>query len=348
MLQATYSKYLLKFKQPAGTSRGILTEKETWFIKIWDSEQPEIYGLGECALFRGLSADDVPGYEEKLKEICQHINTFSPQELQTWSSIRFGIETALADLSNKGKRIIYPSPFPEGTTTIEINGLIWMGDKETMRQRIIEKLEAGFHCIKLKIGAIDFQAELDLLHAIRSSFSKETIELRVDANGAFHPDEAPRKLEQLSRYGLHSIEQPIRQGQWEKMSKLCRNTPVPIALDEELIGINDTREKIDMLETIHPQYIILKPALVGGFLGSEEWIRLADKHQIGWWITSALESNVGLNAIAQWTALLNVQIPQGLGTGQLYTNNIPSPLEQSGSVLCYNPGKNWDLTSLKF
>jgi len=348
MLQATYSKYILHFKQPAGTSRGILHEKETWFIKIWDSNNPTLFGLGECALFRGLSADDVPGYEEKLKETCLHINAISPQELQAWSSIRFGVETALADLSNKGKRIIFPSPFPEGKASIEINGLIWMGDKETMRQRIIEKLAAGFHCIKLKIGAIDFRAELDLLHAIRSSFSKETIELRVDANGAFSPGEAPHKLEQLSRYGLHSIEQPIRQGQWEKMSELCRNTPIPIALDEELIGINDTRKKIDLLETIQPQYIILKPALVGGFLGSEEWIRLADKRQIGWWITSALESNVGLNAIAQWTAPLNVQIPQGLGTGQLYTNNIHSPLEQAGSVLHYNPEKNWDLTSLKF
>lgn len=348
MLQAKYSKYLLNFKQPAGTSRGILTEKETWFIKIWDSRQPEIFGLGECALFRGLSADDVPGYEDKLKGVCQHIDSFSPEKLQNWSSIRFGIETALADLSHGGKHFIYPSPFPDGKHPIEINGLIWMGDKETMHQRIIEKLDAGFHCLKLKIGAIDFQAELNLLHTIRSSFSKDTIELRVDANGAFSLEDAPHKLEQLARYDLHSIEQPIRQGQWEQMAELCRNTPIPIALDEELIGINNTPEKIALLDTIRPQYIILKPSLAGGFLGSEEWIRLAEERHTGWWITSALESNVGLNAIAQWTATRQTTLPQGLGTGQLYTNNIPSPLEQIGSTLRYNPQKNWDLSPISF
>lgn len=348
MLQATCSKYILHFKQPAGTSRGTLTEKETWFIKIWDSREPEIFGVGECALFRGLSADDVPGYESKLAEVCQHIDSISLEELQSWSSIRFGVETALADLSHTGKRLIYPSSFPAGKSSIEINGLIWMGDKETMRQRIIEKLEAGFHCIKLKIGAIDFEAELDLLHTIRSQFSKEIIELRVDANGAFTPDEAPRKLERLARYDLHSIEQPIRQGQWEQMGELCRNTPIPIALDEELIGVNETLDKVTLLETIQPQYIILKPSLAGGFLGSEEWIQLAEERHIGWWITSALESNVGLNAIAQWAATKQTTMPQGLGTGQLYTNNIPSPLEQTGSMLQYNPLKKWDLSPISF
>lgn len=348
MLQATCSKYILHFKQPAGTSRGTLTEKETWFIKIWGSREPEIFGVGECALFRGLSADDVPSYESKLAEVCQHIDSISLEELQSWSSIRFGVETALADLSHTGKRLIYPSSFPDGKSSIEINGLIWMGDKETMRQRIIEKLEAGFHCIKLKIGAIDFEAELDLLHTIRSQFSKETIELRVDANGAFTPDEAPRKLERLARYDLHSIEQPIRQGQWEQMGELCRNTPIPIALDEELIGVNETLDKVTLLETIQPQYIILKPSLAGGFLGSGEWIQLAEERHIGWWITSALESNVGLNAIAQWAATKQTTMPQGLGTGQLYTNNIPSPLEQTGSMLQYNPLKKWDLSPISF
>ncbi len=348
MLQATCSKYILHFKQPAGTSRGTLTEKETWFIKIWDSREPEIFGVGECALFRGLSADDVPGYESKLAEVCQHIDSISLEELQSWSSIRFGVETALADLSHTGKRLIYPSSFPAGKSSIEINGLIWMGDKETMRQRIIEKLEAGFQCIKLKIGAIDFEAELDLLHTIRSQFSKETIELRVDANGAFTPDEAPRKLERLARYDLHSIEQPIRQGQWKQIGKLCRNTPIPIALDEELIGVNETLDKVTLLEVIQPQYIILKPSLAGGFLSSEEWIQLAEERHIGWWITSALESNVGLNAIAQWAATKQTTMPQGLGTGQLYTNNIPSPLEQTGSMLQYNPLKKWDLSPISF
>ena len=229
MLQATYLKYNLRFKQPAGTSRGILTEKETWFVKIWRSEQPEIYGLGECALFRGLSADDTPDYEKKLADICQNINTLMPYKLKGLSSIQFGLNTAMADLNNGGKRIIYPTPFTQGHKDIEINGLIWMGDKATMRQRIIDKLDAGFHCVKLKIGAIDFEEELDLLRYLRKQFSKEVVELRVDANGAFTPQEAPRKLEELSRYDIHSIEQPIRQGQWKEMAILCRNTPIPIA-----------------------------------------------------------------------------------------------------------------------
>lgn len=347
MLQARYSRYNLHFEQPAGTSRGTLTEKKTFFVKIWDKGHPEIFGLGECALFRGLSADDRPGYEEKLDETCRQINTLTPESLADWSSIRFGIETALSDLANGGKRIIYPTPFTRGDESIEINGLVWMGDKETMRQRIINKLKAGFHCIKLKIGAIDFNAELELLHAIRLQFSRDTIEIRVDANGAFTPGEALQKLEKLARYHLHSIEQPIRQGQWEEMSQLCRNTPIPIALDEELIGINDRLQKINLLKTIHPQYIILKPSLAGGFLGSTEWIHLANEHDIGWWITSALESNVSLNAIAQWTATWKNPLPQGLGTGQLYTNNIPSPLVQIGSTLQHEPRGTWNLDDIQ-
>ena len=353
MRQATYSKYLLNFRQPAGTSRGILTQKETWFIKIWDSEQPEIYGLGECPLFRGLSAEDTPDYEKKLADICQKYNShiFFINELYDWSSIMFGLCTAEMDLDNGGKRIIYPTPFTEGKTDIEINGLIWMGDKDSMRQQIIKKLDTGFHCIKLKIGAIDFEAELDLLRMIRSQFSKEIIELRVDANGAFTPEDAPRKLEQLARYDIHSIEQPIRQGQWEEMSRLCRNTPIPIALDEELIGIKSS-EKGKLLDAIRPQYIVIKPSLLGSFSGSWEWIARSQERNIGWWITSALESNIGLNAIAQWTAyilnFLPTGMPQGLGTGQLYTNNFPSPLEQSGSTIRYNPQANWDLSQISF
>ena len=226
-----------------------------------------------------------------------------------------------------------------------------MGDKATMRQRIIDKLDAGFHCVKLKIGAIDFEEELDLLRYLRKQFSKEVVELRVDANGAFTPQEAPRKLEELSRYDIHSIEQPIRQGQWKEMAILCRNTPIPIALDEELIGIK-VADKAKLLDTIHPQYIVIKPSLLGSFPGSWEWITLSQERDIGWWITSALESNIGLNAIAQWTAYLQTflptSMPQGLGTGQLYTNNIPSPLEQTGSIIRYNPRVNWDLSQISF
>ncbi|MCH5327613.1 MAG: o-succinylbenzoate synthase [Coprobacter sp.] len=346
MLRAAYTPYLLHFKTPGGTSRGVLHEKETFFVKVWDESDPSRYGVGECALFRGLSADDVPGYEEKLRQVCRDIDRIGPADLREWSSIRFGVETALADLRNGGCRIVVPSPFVTGERPIEINGLVWMGDRETMRRRIEEKLKAGFHCIKLKIGAIDFDAELSLLQEIRSRFGPETIELRVDANGAFSPSEAPEKLEQLARFRLHSIEQPLRQGQWEELAALCRNTPLPVALDEELIGIGDPARKMALLDTVAPQYIVLKPALAGGFSGAEEWIELARKRGIGWWITSALESNVGLNAIAQWTASLDPALPQGLGTGQLYTDNLPSPLEQCGSVLTCNPDLTWNLNRL--
>lgn len=337
MLKAHYCRYLLDFKEPGGTSRGILTQKETWFIRIWDTTAPNVLGTGECALFRGLSADDCPGFENKLRDVCQHIDTLHPQEeLQEWSAIRFGIETALSDLKNNGNGIPFPSQFTEVEESIEINGLIWMGDKETMQHRIEEKLSAGYRCIKLKIGAIDFQAELALLHSIRSRFGKADVELRVDANGAFTPATAADKLQALAHFDLHSIEQPIRQGQWDEMARLCAATPIPIALDEELIGINNRDEKRRMLESIRPQYIILKPALAGGFYGTKEWIDTAEELGIKWWVTSALESNIGLNAIAQWTYRLNNHIPQGLGTGQIYTNNTPSHLCLQGAQLRFN------------
>ena len=253
---------------------------------------------------------------------------------------------AFADLRQGGKRIYFPSAFSAGEAGIEINGLIWMGDRETMLQRIRAKLDAGFHCIKVKIGAIDFQSELDLLKFIRRRFGREDVELRVDANGAFAPETALERLDALAKYDLHSIEQPIRQGQWREMARLCARTPVPIALDEELIGVNDAGPKRDLLEAIRPRYIILKPALAGGFSGTEEWIRLAEARGIGWWVTSALESNIGLSALAQWTYGLQNPMPQGLGTGLLYTNNIPSPLQLTGERLYYRPQRMWDLSSI--
>lgn len=335
MKRAEYSRYLLHFKEDAGTSRGVLKEKETFFVKVWDESCPEVFGMGECALFRGLSADDRKNYEEKLEEVCQRIEEVKMEELEEWSSIRFGVEMALQDLAMGGCQLYFPSAFTEGRQAIEINGLIWMGDKSTMLQRIQQKLEAGFHCIKLKIGAIDFEAELSLLQYIRERFSCEKVELRVDANGAFAPEEAMSKLEALAAFGLHSIEQPIRQGQWEEMAHLCRETPIPIALDEELIGVYGRKKKLELLEKVQPQYIILKPALCGGFSGAREWIELAEKRGIGWWVTSALESNIGLNALAQWVATLGNPMPQGLGTGQLYTNNLWSPLRQEGECLIY-------------
>ena len=258
------------------------------------------------------------------------------------------METALLDWRHGGRRVVYPSDFADGKRGITINGLIWMGDKRTMAARIEEKLAAGFSCIKLKIGAIDFDDECDLLAFIRSRYGRDTIELRVDANGAFAPDRALEYLKRLSDYDLHSIEQPIRAGQWEAMARLCETSPLPIALDEELIGVNGATEKRVLLETVAPQYVVLKPSLVGGFTGTQEWIDAARVAGAGWWITSALESNVGLNAIAQFTATLPVEMPQGLGTGALYTNNIPSPLEQVGEQLLYNPAKEWDFSGLSW
>ncbi|WP_243349022.1 o-succinylbenzoate synthase [Parabacteroides sp. FAFU027] len=348
MLKTQFIPYQLIFKKPSGTSRGVLTTKETWFVKIWNEETPELFGLGECALFRGLGCDDQPDYETVLQSLSPDLPPL--EELQTrlkdFPSILFGIETALWDLQNGGNRIIHPSAFSEGEDYIRINGLIWMGTKEEMRAQIIEKLEKGFSCIKLKIGAIDFEAEMDLLQSIRKEFSADRIELRVDANGAFSPEDALHKLERLSKLNLHSIEQPIKAEQWEAMAHLCEQTPLPIALDEELIGINNPERKALLLDTIKPQYIILKPSLHGAFIGSSEWIDLANERGINWWITSALESNVGLNAIAQWCYTLQNPMPQGLGTGLLYTNNFPSPLTLEGEQLFYKKENLWDLSLL--
>lgn len=335
MRKAEYEKYMLHFKEAAGTSRGTLVEKETYIIRIWDDAQPEIKGTGECALFRGLSKEDCPEYEARLSELCRNIDRVSPEHLVEWSSLRFGVEMALADLHHGGKGIYFPSAFTAGQQAIEINGLIWMGDRTTMLQRIEQKLVAGFRCIKLKIGAIDFESELSLLKHIRTRFDRTQVELRVDANGAFSPEDALEKLEALSEFDLHSIEQPVKAGQWEVMADLCVHSPVPVALDEELIGVTRMEDKRSLVSAIHPQYLVLKPALCGGFAGACDWISLAQRAGIQWWVTSALESNIGLNALAQWVATLNNPMPQGLGTGQLYTNNFPSPVVQEGSVLLY-------------
>ncbi len=350
MLKTQFIPYNLIFKRPSGTSRGVLTTKETWFVKVWHEHSPEVFGLGECALFRGLGYDDRPDYEAMLQSLTPHLPSMDElkEKLRNFPSILFGLETALADLENGGKRIIFPSSFSEGKQSIRINGLIWMGTKEEMRAQIIDKIDNRFSCIKLKIGAIDFEAEIDLLKAIRNEFDAKTIELRVDANGAFSPDDAMLKLERLAKLDIHSIEQPIKAGQWHEMARLCAKTPIPIALDEELIGINVSSKKKELLETIKPQYIILKPSLHGGFTGSEEWISLANQRNIGWWATSALESNIGLNAIAQWCSIQKNDMPQGLGTGQLYTNNIDSPLTLNGENLFYLPEKKWDFNLIQF
>ncbi|WP_434037782.1 o-succinylbenzoate synthase [Formosa sp. 4Alg 33] len=338
---ATYRKYILNFNTPSGTSRGVLTTKETWFIHLDNSGKT---GVGECGVFRGLSADDRPDYEEKLNWTCQHIHLGLEAllvELVEFPSIQFGLEMAFKSLAGAHPFLLCPSKFTEGEDAIAINGLIWMGSAQYMKAQIREKLDAGFNCIKMKIGAIDFQTEIDLLNSIRKEFSASEIELRVDANGAFSPSEALEKLKRLSDFSLHSIEQPIKAGQIEVMANLCERTPLPIALDEELIGVFNQSDKDILLNRIKPQYIILKPSLVGGFQGSDSWISIAEKQGIGWWITSALESNIGLNAIAQYTYNLQSPLPQGLGTGGLFTNNFDSPLHVKNGTLQYLPEHSW-------
>ena len=320
---------LLHFKQPAGTSRGVYNTRKVWYIEISSMENPSIKGIGECAPLPNLSCDDVPQYEEVLQQACSRVareGNIPTESLRNYPSILFGLETALRHYET-GSLALWDTPFSRGEAGIPINGLIWMGNFEEMYRQIEAKMEAGYRCIKLKIGAIDFDAELTLLKHIRSRFSVKDIELRVDANGAFSPAEAMHKLDALSKLDLHSIEQPIRAGQWEEMARLTARTPLPIALDEELIGHNLPEIKKELLSDIRPQYIILKPSLHGGICGSNEWIAEAEKQNIGWWVTSALESNIGLNAIAQWCATLHNALPQGLGTGQLFTDNIDLPLE---------------------
>ena len=329
----------LHFKQPAGTSRGVYTERRIWLVTVTDGSA---IGIGECAPLPKLSCDDIPNYAEVLRHFCDEVERTGeiPYEaLRDYPSMLFGLETALYEVRSKkeeGRDVLFDTPFSRGEVGIPINGLVWMGTFDEMRERIEQKLEQGFRCVKLKIGAIDFDAELELIKQIRGRFSHHEVELRVDANGAFRFDEALYKLELLSQYALHSIEQPIKAGQWANMAELCRESPLPIALDEELIGVNDPEQKRQMLNIIKPRYIILKPSLHGGMMGVREWVDTARDMGIGSWITSALESNIGLNAIAQLCSDIYgdaIKMPQGLGTGQLFTDNIPMPLEIRGDQL---------------
>jgi o-succinylbenzoate synthase len=356
-LKAKWFKHLLKFRFEAGTSRGVYTEKEAFIVHISDTGYPSVFGLGEIAPLHGLSIDYIPDFEQVLHNICDTFNNLD-LEVFPWNlniilsqliddafpSIKFGFETALLDFMNGGKRIIFDNGFANGKKAIPINGLIWMGTRDFMVNQVEEKLEAGFNTLKLKIGAINFQEELSILASIRERYTPEQISLRVDANGAFVAEEAGQKLAQLSTYQLHSIEQPIKPHQPEAMATLSKSSPVPIALDEELIGINDYVQKMQLLKKIKPQYIILKPTLLGGLQHCREWIEIATRLQIGWWITSALESNIGLNAIAQFTAEYKNTLPQGLGTGALYHNNIEGPLTVQNGCLRYDTDKAWDLS----
>ena len=371
MYKIDISERTLHFKQPAGTSRGVYTTRHSYYLTLTSDELPGVEGVGECATLPDLSCDAKPEYEMTLRQVCQMVEQMGriPYDMiRAYPSITFGLETAFASFFDAAKKFLeivpaegassssemlkqkgvsvpagmenlidlFDSPFGRGEEGITINGLVWMGTYEEMLARLEEKLQAGFHCVKLKIGAIDFFKELDLIKRIRDVYTQEQVELRVDANGGFLPENAMSQLEALAKYDIHSIEQPIKQHQWPKMAQLCRETPLPIALDEELIGVNVRSMKEALLDTIRPQYIILKPSLHGGIYGCNEWIQLASQRGIGSWITSALESNIGLHAIAHYAAKVygpNVEIPQGLGTGQLFTDNIPMPLEIRGDKL---------------
>lgn len=342
-MKLSYQSYSLKFKTPGGTSRGILTEKETFLFRLQMQNEFQTEYFAECGLFRGLSVDDRPDYEQKLQWVCDNffdkdINLI--EELYNFPSIQFGVEQLQKTLDlyqgnkiqDEFNPILFPSKFTEGKIGIPINGLIWMGDKEFMHVQIKERLKADFHCLKLKIG-VDWGSEKEILRQLRKEFTKQDLEIRVDANGGFSFNQAKVVLQELADLEIHSIEQPIKARQIEKMAELCTNTPTPIALDEELIGVFAQAEKEKLIQEIKPQFIILKPSLVGGWKGSQDWIDFAEKQNSGWWVTSALESNIGLNAIAQWTFTLNNVMPQGLGTGSLFKNNFHSRLQVVGNQL---------------
>lgn len=339
----TFQPYQLAFKKPARTSRAEMKYKYGYFVTLEDNGTK---GIGECSYIEGLSIDNLALYGNKLATITTRANDLTPileNELVDFPSIKFGLETALLDLKNGGNKILFPSEFTAGRAQIPINGLVWMGSADAMRAEIIQKLEDGFSCIKLKVGAIDFKEECKLLELIRNDFSKEKIEIRLDANGSFKKEEAIQKLTTLARFDIHSIEQPIATKQWELMREICTANIINIALDEELIGISSKEKKQQLLETIRPPYIILKPSLLGGFKACDEWIELAEAMSIKWWATSALESNIGLNAIAQWVFSKQKNTTQGLGTGGLYTNNIDSPLYIQNGHLGYGTTHHWQL-----
>lgn len=320
-----------------------MTERPTWYIKLWDSDAPGVWGIGECAHFAGLSPESTEGFEAKLNDLCKSLNTGRRIDISRWPSLKMGLECALLDLENGGKRELFPGPFTEGNAEVTINGLVWMGSADEMLARIDEKLAKGFRCLKMKIGGVRFADELRLLDHIRMAFPPDKLTLRLDANGAFTPDNAMERLERLANFDVHSIEQPIRAGQLDKMSYICENSPIPVALDEELIGISDITEMRRLLYFTSPQFIVLKPTLCGGLSGADAWIHVAREKGIGWWVTSALESNIGLNALAQWTAALDTDMPQGLGTGELYTDNITSPLRLTGDTLHIDPEGSWEI-----
>ncbi len=360
-LKLDWATHTLNFTFDAGTSRGVLREKTTWIIKVSKIGSPELFGLGEAGPLKGLSPEDQEDFPSVFKALREELAitrvpkneaealTLASQLVSAaYPSVRFAVETALLDLINGSTRKIFANPFSMGKKPIPINGLIWMGDKDFMQQQIKDKLAEGYKCLKLKIGSLDFSTECEILAGIRKKFGADDLMIRLDANGGFTTSEALIKLEKLTRYKVHSVEQPVQPGQWEAYHVLCNRTPIPIALDEELITIDTTPRKAELLDFIQPQFLVIKPTLLGGFQQSFEWIELAEKRKIGWWITSALESNIGLNAIAQFAAEFSVSKMHGLGTGQLYSNNFTSPLFISHGFLNSGMSNIWDLRQLTF
>lgn len=350
MLRARWIERTLEPHFELGTSKGTITARTVWYLIAWHRDRPEVLGIGEAALFPGHSREFPADVRTKLLELCMETSDWERRlngDLVDVPSVRFAVEQCLKDLEVGGTKTLFPSAFTLGRQAIPINGLVWMGDKATMKQRIREQLDGGFTTVKMKIGAIGIDDELELLEAVRAEYSPADITLRVDANGAFTAVQAPDVLKRLADLQVHSIEQPVPPGQYEVMAELCADTPIPIALDEDLIGHNTHDAKVDLLDNLRPQFIVIKPSLVGGWAATQEWIDRAKARGIGWWITSALESSIGLNAIAQYTATLNPALAQGLGTGKVYANYIPSPLLAERGLLRYRPEVEWDLSSLR-
>ena len=349
MLRASWIEHILEPRFELGTSKGPINARTVWYLIAWHHDRPALKGIGEVALFPGHSREFPADVRTKLIELCEDTSNWEERlatDLAEVPGVRFAVEQCLSDLRSGGTHQHFPSEFTLGRKSIPINGLVWMGDASTMRDRIEEQIRNGSRCIKMKIGAIGIEAELELLREVRSRFPADELTLRVDANGAFNIRNVRPILDQLAELQVHSIEQPLAPGLHESMAEICEGTPLPIALDEELIGMNNSDLRRDLLDHVKPQFIVIKPSLVGGWAPTREWIQFAEERSIGWWITSALESSIGLNAIAQFTATLNVTIPQGLGTGAVYRNNIPSPLVAKGGMLHYLPESEWDLNVL--
>lgn len=344
-LHATFHPYTLHFKKPAGTSRGALLHKETWFLCLRDPAEPNRLGVGECSPQPGLSRDDLPQLPQKLADVCEQINRGRPLEqidLRGWPAVQTALDLARQDWQTGGQQHLYDSAFARGEVSLPIHGLIWMGSPAEVLAQVQQKVKAGVPVIKMKVGALPFADELALLAEIRRVAPRH--ELRLDANGAFSIDEALAKLKALAAFDVHSLEQPIKPGQVAALANLCAASPIPIALDEELLTLTTPDAQRDLLTTVRPAYLVLKPTLLGGQAATEQWIALANAQGIGWWFNSMLESNVGLNALAQWAAHLPSTHVHGLGTGQLFQNNIPSPLQLDGAALRYNFEHTWDFS----